>query len=109
MSVFIAIALSLAEAKEAEAIYLGINAIDYSGYPGCRPKYVSAYQQLATLSSKAGIEGKAPRLVAPLVMDSKADIVQRALQLGGLGCLSQPNDFSKHLMRYATFFGNSAN
>lgn len=58
MSVFIAIALSLVEAKEAEAIYLGINAIDYSAYPDCRPEYVSAYQQLATLSSKAGIEGK---------------------------------------------------
>lgn len=57
---FIAIALSLVGAKEAEAIYLGINAIDYSGYPDCRPEYVSAYQQLATLSSKAGIEGKPP-------------------------------------------------
>ena len=81
-TVFIAIALSLAEAKGAEAIYLGINAVDYSGYPDCRPEYLSAYQQLADLSSKVGLEGKAPRLVAPLVMDSKADIVRRALQLG---------------------------
>jgi 7-cyano-7-deazaguanine synthase len=81
-TVFIAIALSLAEAKDAEAIYLGINAVDYSGYPDCRPEYLAAYQQLANLSSKVGIEGKAPQLVAPLVKDSKVDIVRRALELG---------------------------
>lgn len=80
-TVFIAIALSLAEAKEAEAIYLGINAIDYSGYPDCRPEYLQAYQTLATLSSKAGLEGKTPQLIAPLVQDSKVDIVKRALEL----------------------------
>ncbi len=80
-TVFIAIALSLAEAKNAQAIYLGINAVDYSGYPDCRPEYLQAYQQLANLSSKAGIEGNAPKLVAPLVKDSKADIVRRALEL----------------------------
>jgi 7-cyano-7-deazaguanine synthase len=81
-TVFLAIALSLAEAKGAEAIYLGINAVDYSGYPDCRPEYLAAVQHLATLSSKAGLEGKAPRLVAPLVLDSKTDIVHRALRLG---------------------------
>lgn len=81
-TVFIAIALSLAEAKGAEAIYLGINAVDYSGYPDCRPEYLAAYQLLANLSSKVGVEGKAPRLVAPLVQDSKADIVRRAIHLG---------------------------
>ena len=81
-TVFIAIALSLAEAQNAEAIYLGINAVDYSGYPDCRPEYLEAYQHLATLSSKAGLEGKAPKLVAPLVMDSKVEIVHRALRLG---------------------------
>jgi len=81
-TVFIAIALSLAEAQNAEAIYLGINAVDYSGYPDCRPEYLTAFQNLATLSSKAGLEGRAPDLVAPLVMDSKADIVRRALRLG---------------------------
>jgi 7-cyano-7-deazaguanine synthase len=80
--VFIAIALSLAEAKNAVAIYLGINAVDYSGYPDCRPDYLEAYQQLARLSSKAGLEGNAPTLIAPLVNDSKADIVRRAVQLG---------------------------
>ena len=81
-TVFIAIALSLAEAKQAEAIYLGINAVDYSGYPDCRPEYLAAFQALAQLSSKAGLEGHAPRLVAPLVMDSKVDIVHRAVRLG---------------------------
>jgi 7-cyano-7-deazaguanine synthase len=81
-TVFIAIALSLAEAKGADAIYLGINAVDYSGYPDCRPDYLEAFQHLATLSSKVGLEGKAPKLVAPLVTDSKVDIVRRALQLG---------------------------
>ena len=80
-TVFIAIALSLAEAKNAQAIYLGINAVDYSGYPDCRPEYLAAYQQLANLSSKAGVEGHAPVLVAPLVKDSKTDIVRRALAL----------------------------
>ena len=81
-TVFIAIALSLAEAKGAEAIYLGINAVDYSGYPDCRAEYLEAYQGLAVLSSKIGLEGHAPRLVAPLIRDSKAEIVRRALQLG---------------------------
>ena len=80
-TVFIAIALSLAEAQNAQAIYLGINAVDYSGYPDCRPEYLQSYQRLANLSSKAGIEGHAPQLVAPLVEDSKTDIVRRALNL----------------------------
>lgn len=81
-TVFIAIALSLAEAKGAEAIYLGINAIDYSGYPDCRPEYLDAFQKLANLSSKVGVEEKAPQLIAPLIKDSKVDIVHRAISLG---------------------------
>ncbi len=81
-TVFLSIALSLAEAKGAEAIYLGINAVDYSGYPDCRPEYLEAVQKLAMLSSKAGLEGHAPKLVAPLVMDMKVDIVRRAIALG---------------------------
>jgi 7-cyano-7-deazaguanine synthase len=81
-TVFIAIALSLAEAKGAEAIYLGINAVDYSGYPDCRPEYLRAFQQLANLSSKIGVEGQAPQLVAPLVHSTKKDIVLKAIALG---------------------------
>ncbi len=80
-TVFIAIALSLAEAKQAQAIYLGINAVDYSGYPDCRPEYLQAFQQLANLSSKAGIEGHAPQLVAPLVNLSKVEIIKKAISL----------------------------
>ena len=81
-TVFIAIALSLAEAAGAAAIYLGINAVDYSGYPDCRPEYLEAFQRLAQLSSKAALAGQGPQLVAPLVKDTKVDIVRRALQLG---------------------------
>lgn len=81
-TVFIALALSLAEARGAEAVYLGINAVDYSGYPDCRPEYLAAFQTLANLSSKVGVEGHAPQLVAPLVTDSKVDIVRRAIALG---------------------------
>lgn len=81
-TVFIALALSLAEAKAASAIYLGINAVDYSGYPDCRPNYLEAYQRLAELSSKVGIENQAPQIIAPLITDAKVDIVKRAVTLG---------------------------
>jgi 7-cyano-7-deazaguanine synthase len=81
-TVFIAIALSIAEAQNASAIVLGINAVDYSGYPDCRPEYLAAFQQLANLSSKAGLVGNAPQLIAPLIQDSKVDIVHRAIALG---------------------------
>ncbi len=81
-TVFLAIALSLAEAKGARAIYLGINAVDYSGYPDCRPDYLDTFQKLANLASKVGVEGNPIQLVAPLVKDSKVDIVRRAIALG---------------------------
>lgn len=81
-TVFIAIALSLAEAKGATAIYLGINAIDYSGYPDCRPEYLAAWQNLAALSSKVAIEQQPIQLIAPLIGDSKVDIIHRAVALG---------------------------
>ncbi|NJK35950.1 MAG: 7-cyano-7-deazaguanine synthase QueC [Oscillatoriales cyanobacterium SM2_2_1] len=81
-TVFLAIALSLAESQGASAIYLGINAVDYSGYPDCRPEYLAAYERLAQLASRVGLEGRAPRLVAPLIQDSKVEIVRRAVQLG---------------------------
>lgn len=81
-TVFLAIALSLAEARNAKAVYLGINAVDYSGYPDCRPEYLSVFQVLANLSSKAGVEGSAPLLVAPLISKTKVDIVGDAVRLG---------------------------
>ncbi|GMA14185.1 7-cyano-7-deazaguanine synthase QueC (plasmid) [Deinococcus metallilatus] len=81
-TVFIAVGLSLAEAIGAERIYLGINAVDYSGYPDCRPEYLAAFQTLADLASKAGVEGRGAKLTAPLVTLSKVDIVRTALRLG---------------------------
>jgi len=81
-TVFIAIGLSLAEARGADRLVLGVNAVDYSGYPDCRPDYLAAYQSLADLSSRAGREGHGPQLWAPLVEWSKQRIVEEALRLG---------------------------
>lgn len=81
-TIFIALGLSLAEAQGARAVFLGINAIDYSGYPDCRPDYLAAYQQLARLSSKVGVEGHPIELIAPLLASSKIDIVRQAVALG---------------------------
>ncbi len=81
-TVFISIGLSLAEARGAERLVLGVNAVDYSGYPDCRPDYLEAFQQLADLASKAGREGHGTQLWAPLVSWSKTRIVQEALRLG---------------------------
>lgn len=80
-TVFIALGLSLAEAQGAEAVFLGINAVDYSGYPDCRPEYLATYQQLAALSSKVGVEGHPIQLIAPLIAMGKVDIVKKALAL----------------------------
>ncbi len=81
-TVFIAIGLSLAEARGANQLVLGVNAMDYSGYPDCRPDYLKAYQQLADLSSKASREGNGVKIWAPLVNWEKVRIVQEALRLG---------------------------
>ncbi len=80
-TVFIAIGLSLAEAKNANELILGINAMDYSGYPDCRPDYLYQYQKLAKLASKAGREGEGIKLSAPLMHWNKVKIVQEALRL----------------------------
>jgi 7-cyano-7-deazaguanine synthase len=81
-TVFIALGLSLAEARGAERLVLGVNAVDYSGYPDCRPDYLAAFQTLADLASKAGREGHGARLWAPLVEWSKTEIVREAQRLG---------------------------
>lgn len=81
-TVFIALGLSLAEARGAQRLVLGVNAVDYSGYPDCRPDYLETFQQLARLSSKEGREGRPTELWAPLVQCSKTEIVQQALRLG---------------------------
>ncbi|WP_254216746.1 7-cyano-7-deazaguanine synthase QueC [Synechococcus sp. CCY 9618] len=81
-TVFIALGLSLAEARGAGTLVLGVNAVDYSGYPDCRPDYLAAFQTLADLASKAGREGHGARLWAPLVHWDKTAIVREALRLG---------------------------
>ena len=80
-TVFIAIGLSFAEARGAENLILGINAMDYSGYPDCRPDYLKAYQNLANLSSKIGREGNGINLWAPLINWEKTTIIKEALRL----------------------------
>ncbi len=80
-TVFIAIGLSLAEAKQANQLVLGINAMDYSGYPDCRPDYLEAFQQLANLANKAGREGNIIKLWAPLIYWNKVEIIREALRL----------------------------
>ncbi len=80
-TVFIALGLSLAEARGAESLVLGVNAVDYSGYPDCRPDYLEAFQTLADLATKAGREGHGARLWAPLVNWTKTQIAQEALRL----------------------------
>jgi len=81
-TVLLSLALAWAEVTGAEAIVLGVNAIDYSGYPDCRPEYLAAFERLAALATRAGVEGRPLRLVAPLVTLSKADIIRRGLALG---------------------------
>tara|TARA_B100000700_G_C14866396_1_gene771160 strand:+ start:227 stop:898 length:672 start_codon:yes stop_codon:yes gene_type:complete len=80
-TVFIAIGLSLAEARGANQLVLGINAMDYSGYPDCRADYIDAYQNLAKLSSKSGREGNEIKLWAPLIHWNKVKIIQEAIRL----------------------------
>ncbi len=81
-TVFLAFALGLAEVLDADRIYAGMNAVDYSGYPDCRPAYINAFQQLANLATKRGVEGRPIVLHAPLLSMSKADIVRTGLGLG---------------------------
>ena len=81
-TVFLSLALALAEASGAEAIVIGVNAIDYSGYPDCRPEYIEAFERLAALATRAGVEGHAPRVLAPLLRLTKAEIIRRGSELG---------------------------
>jgi 7-cyano-7-deazaguanine synthase len=81
-TVFLAHALAWCEVTGAGEIWLGVNARDYSGYPDCRPEYLAAFERLAALATRAGLEGRAVRLVAPLADLHKHEIVQRGLSLG---------------------------
>ncbi|TLX55837.1 7-cyano-7-deazaguanine synthase QueC [Stutzerimonas nosocomialis] len=81
-TVFLSLALGWAEVLGARDIFIGVNAVDYSGYPDCRPEFVSAFEQVANLATKAGVEGEGFRIRAPLQMLSKAQIVQAGQRLG---------------------------
>ncbi|HEY2322052.1 MAG TPA: 7-cyano-7-deazaguanine synthase QueC [Thermoanaerobaculia bacterium] len=81
-TIFLALALGYAEAKEAEEIWLGVNAVDYSGYPDCRPSFLAAFQQVIVNGTRSGVEHGTPRIVAPLLSLTKADIIRRGITLG---------------------------
>lgn len=81
-TIFLSLTLGLAEVAAASDIYIGVNALDYSGYPDCRPEFIEAFQKMATLATKAGVEGHPIRINTPLQHMSKADIVREAYRLG---------------------------
>jgi 7-cyano-7-deazaguanine synthase len=81
-TIFLSLALGYAEAKEASEIWIGVNAVDYSGYPDCRPEFIDAFQQVILRGSKSGVERGEPRIVAPLITMSKADIIREGVSLG---------------------------
>jgi 7-cyano-7-deazaguanine synthase len=81
-TVFLACALAWAEVLDAEAIYIGVNAVDYSGYPDCRPEYIEAFQAMADRATRRGVTGLSIRIVAPLIAMSKAEIIRAGMALG---------------------------
>jgi 7-cyano-7-deazaguanine synthase len=80
-TVFLSLALAWAEVVGAGAIVLGVNALDYSGYPDCRPEFLAAFERLAMLATRAGVEGQRLRILAPLIHMSKAEIIRTGLEL----------------------------
>ena len=81
-TIFLAYALGWAEVIQAADIFLGVNAIDYSGYPDCRPEFIEAFQTLANVGTKAGVEGRLLQIHTPLIKFSKAEIIRKAVELG---------------------------
>ena len=81
-TIFLSLALGWAEVVGAETIVIGVNALDYSGYPDCRPEYIEAFERLATLATRAGVEGRPFRILAPLQHMTKAEIIRRGVALG---------------------------
>jgi 7-cyano-7-deazaguanine synthase len=80
-TIFLSYALAWAEVIDANDIFIGVNAVDYSGYPDCRPEYIKAYEQLATLATKAGVEGASFKIHTPLIELSKTDIIKKGTSL----------------------------
>jgi 7-cyano-7-deazaguanine synthase len=81
-TVFLSIALGWAEVLGSRDIFIGVNAVDYSGYPDCRPYYIAAYERMANLATRAGIEGRDMKIRTPLISMSKAQIIQQGAALG---------------------------
>ena len=81
-TIMLSLALAWAEVSQSQDIFFGVNAVDYSGYPDCRPEYVKAFEQMANLATKAAVEGHPLSLHAPLLYMSKAEIIQQGTQLG---------------------------
>jgi 7-cyano-7-deazaguanine synthase len=81
-TIFLAFALAVAEVTGSDFIYVGVNAVDYSGYPDCRPKFIDAFQAVAHLATKRAVENWGPQIVAPLINMSKADIIRAGAKLG---------------------------
>lgn len=81
-TVFLAYALGWAEVLGSRDIFVGVNAVDYSGYPDCRPEFIDAFEQMANLATRAGIEGQKMTIHAPLIQLSKGDIIKKGLELG---------------------------
>lgn len=81
-TIMLSLALGWAEVLDADAIYIGVNALDYSGYPDCRPDFIDAYQHLADVATKRAIEGRTIRIAAPLIHLSKAEIIRLGMRLG---------------------------
>jgi 7-cyano-7-deazaguanine synthase len=81
-TVFLSLALGWAEVLDADAIFIGVNAVDYSGYPDCRPEYIDAFQTMANLATKKGVEGQLIKIETPLIHLSKAEIILKGIALG---------------------------
>lgn len=81
-TIMLSLALAYAEVVQAQDIFIGVNAVDYSGYPDCRPEYIAAFEKMANLATKAAVEGARMQIHAPLVHMSKAEIVQAGTRLG---------------------------
>ncbi len=81
-SIFLAVALGVAEARDLDAVWIGVNAIDYSGYPDCRPEFVDAFRRVAETGQRRGVEGRPVAIRTPLIERTKAEIVRLGLELG---------------------------
>jgi 7-cyano-7-deazaguanine synthase len=81
-TIFLALALGWAEVLEADDLFIGVNALDYSGYPDCRPVFIEAFEQMANLATKRAVEGQRVKIHAPLMQMTKAEIIRRGITLG---------------------------